>query len=467
MFDNTTRGDETASAIVPAVGRLKPFEGHLTGSIMKFQAARGTRDFYPADMAVRNWITDTWRRVSLRNGFEEIDGPIFESLDLYRAKSGDEIVSELFHFTTRGGQEYAIRPEMTPTLARMIAARANALPRPIKWFCVPRLCRAERPQRGRLREFFQWNIDIVGVDEPLADAECIFVMIDFIREVGLTPADVVMKINSRALVAALLEARGFTADRHPDIYPVLDKRDKLPAEAFEEILDRVTRSDDERSVLRRIGEARGPEGLDAVAEIAGENESATRELERIHRVLALLTTMGVREYCRFDMGVVRGLAYYTGVVFEGFGQGSFNRAICGGGRYDELLGIVGGPAMSGIGFGTSDVVIGEVLNELGRLPAEASISKRVDLFVIDADPSLFEDVLTIVTRLRQGGVAAEFSYRRQALGKQLKQANAGGASRAVIVGQEYAQRRAVVVKNLRTGEQTEKPLDALLSDPLA
>ncbi|MEP0842849.1 MAG: ATP phosphoribosyltransferase regulatory subunit, partial [Phycisphaerae bacterium] len=155
---------------------------------MKFQNPKGTRDFYPEDMAVLNWIMDGWRRVSLRNGFEEYEGPIFEYLDLYKAKSGEGIVSELFHFEDRGGRALAIRPEMTPTLARMVAARAQSLPRPIKWFTLPRLCRAERPQRGRLREFFQWNADILGADEVLADAECIFTALDFFREAGLTPA---------------------------------------------------------------------------------------------------------------------------------------------------------------------------------------------------------------------------------------------------------------------------------------
>ena len=194
---------------------------------MRFQCPRGTRDFYPDAMAVRNWIADAWRRVSLRSGFEEYDGPIFETLDLYRVKSGDAIVSELFHFADRGGREFAIRPEMTPTLARMVAARAASLPRPVKWFCTPRLCRAERPQRGRLREFFQWNIDILGEGGLIADAECIFVAADFFREVGLTADHVAIKINSRELVRCLLNSAGIDPGRHDEIYAVLDKRDVL------------------------------------------------------------------------------------------------------------------------------------------------------------------------------------------------------------------------------------------------
>jgi len=434
---------------------------------MTFQAVRGTRDFYPAGMAVRNWIVDAWRRVSARNGFEEYDGPIFEHLDLFRAKSGEGIVSELFHFKDRGDRELAIRPEMTPTLARMINARAQALPRPIKWFSVPRLCRAERPQRGRLREFFQWNIDVVGVDDVLADAECILVAVDFFREAGLEPSDVVLKINSRSLLSALLAARGFALERHQDIFAVLDKRDKLPPEVFAEKLQRITHSGCECTTLDAIGQASGRTGLASLEEMAAGNPAAEAELARLRALFELLATMGIADYCDFDMAVVRGLAYYTGVVFEGFGKAGLKRAICGGGRYDHLLEALGGPAMPGTGFGISDVVVLDLLSERGRLPADVRASKRVDLFLIDADASLFGEALALAARLRQGGYHAEFSYRRQGVGKQLKQASGNNAARAVIVGAEYTDRRVLSVKDLATGRQIEVPVDTFLVDPLA
>ena len=433
---------------------------------MKFQRVRGTRDFYPEDMAIRNWIVEKWRQVSLRNGFEEYDGAIFEYLDLFKAKSGDEIVGQLFHFRTRGDDELAIRPEMTPTLARMIAARAQALPRPIKWFSLPRVCRAERPQRGRLREFFQWNVDIVGVDSEIADAECIFVAVDLFRDVGLTPADMVMKINSRALLAALLTARGFAPERHPEIYVVLDKRDKLEPEAYVEMLGKVTRDEKERADVDAIVKATGEEGLAAIERLVAGNDAAEVEFTRLKKVFGLLGVMGVGDYCAFDMSIVRGLAYYTGVVFEGFGRGGLQRAICGGGRYDELLKVVGGPPMSGIGFGTSDVVIQDVLNDLDRLPPEARETGRTDLFVMDADKALFDVVVELVARLRRQGWRAEFSYRRQNIGKQFKQAAGRKAARAVVVGAEYEARKAVSVKDLATGEQTEMSLEAFLADPM-
>ena len=432
---------------------------------MKFQAPKGTRDFYPADMAVRNWIFDAWRRVSLRHGFEEYDAPIFESLDLYRAKSGDGIVSELFHFRDRGDREFAIRPEMTPTLARMIVAKAQSLARPIKWFSMPRLCRAERPQRGRLREFFQWNIDIVGTDDVLSDAECLLVAVDFYREIGLTPEHMVLKINSRSLLAALLEAKGLGVDRQPAIFVLLDKRDKVPADAFAKMVEEVGENAAECDTLLSIGHAKGEQGLAELASIASGNERAEGELQRLHELFALLSKMGVGEYCAYDMSVVRGLAYYTGIVFEGFGKGELKRAISGGGRYDELLKTLGGPPMSGIGFALSDVVVQDVLNDFNLLPDTDSISNRPTFFLIDADETLFPEVMSIAARLRGAGHHAAFNYRRQAIGKQFKQAGASGAGWAVIVGKEFLERQVVAIKNLKSQEQIEVAVDRFLADP--
>ena len=203
---------------------------------MKIQPVKGTRDFYPQEMAVRNWIIDGWKKVSLRNGFEEYDGPIFEYLKMFQIKSGDEIVEQLFSLTDRGGRDLALRPEITPTLARMVNQKINSLPKPVKWFSVPRLFRAERPQKGRLREFLQWNIDIIGVDDVLADAEVIFTTIDYLRQIGLTKKDIKVKISSRELLAGFLKSLGIPEQKLGDLYVLLDKSAKLPAEVFEELL---------------------------------------------------------------------------------------------------------------------------------------------------------------------------------------------------------------------------------------
>lgn len=429
---------------------------------MRFQRPKGTRDFYPGDMAIRNWIAERWRRVSVRSGFQEYDGPIFESLDLYRQKSGDQIAGELFHFVDRGGREFAIRPEMTPTLARMVAARAPSLPRPIKWFSVPRLCRAERPQRGRLREFFQWNIDIIGEDDCLADAECIFVMADFCREVGLTDEHFVIKIGSRALLAAILDHAGIDQSSVDPIYAVLDKRDKIGPEEFVKLVDGLGLANEQRNLLIDLGEARGAEGIERIRDLVGDHPAGRQRLAELERLFALLGAFGVGDCCRFDMGVVRGLAYYTGVVFEAFGKGGLKRAICGGGRYDRLLGELGGAELSGVGFATSDVVIQDLLEELDLLPSLPSVT---DVFVIDAEPQYFEQVLSLATGLRARNVVTTYSYKRQGVGKQLKQAAAQGARRVVIVDAAFDQDRRVQLKDMESGTQRPVTIESLMEDP--
>ena len=429
----------------------------------KFQAPKGTRDFYPPDMALRNWIADCWRRVSLRNGFIEYDGPTFEQLDLYRVKSGQEIVSQLFHFTDRGGRELALRPEMTPTLARMVAARAQSLPKPIKWFCMPPMFRAERPQRGRLREFIQWNIDILGEADVIADADCVFVIVDFFRELGLTPEQVSVKINSRALLAAILGGRGFAGQTLDQVYAVLDKRDKLPDEAFVEAVEELS-GDDERkkTTLLALGDAKGAGGLESVRSLVAGDQEGLRHHGELAQTFELLEAMGVGEYCTFDMGVVRGLAYYTGIVFEAFGRGGLQRAICGGGRYDRLLENLGGPPMGGVGFAVSDVVTQDLLTEFSLEP---KLSPAGTFFLIDADPALFGRVLSLTAELRQRNVPAVFSYKRQSLVRQLKQASGRGAARVIIIDQDTAAHDRIAVKDMLRGVQISLPVASLLDDP--
>lgn len=428
---------------------------------MHFQAIKGMRDFYPQDMEVRNHIFRAWRQVSLRNGFVEYDSPILESLDLYRAKSGDQIVEQLFHLTDRGGRELAIRPEMTPTLARMINARASSLPRPIKWFCMPRLCRAERPQRGRLREFFQWNIDIVGAEDALADAEAIFVAVDLFRWFGLTHEQVEVRINSRRLLGRMLSYVGIEPDGLDSLYALLDRRDKIPAAKFQEMLSQVVPDPEIRA---SVADAMHHSSIEEIRRARDWNNATIEALDELERVFEWLDRLGVADYCRFDTGVVRGLAYYTGVVFEAYGRGGLKRAVCGGGRYDDLLRLLGGPKLSGVGFATSDVVIQDLLEEFGLLGGETDVG--ADVFVIDADPELFPEAVRLVGRLREKGLHTEFSYRRQGVGKQLKAASAANCPAVVLLGDETRTRNSVTLKDLRTGEQTEISLSEFAADPV-
>jgi len=274
------------------------------------QAPRGTRDFYPEDMAKLRWLFDQWRDVSLRHGFEEYDGPSFEHLDLYTLKSGDEIVSQLFSFEDRGGRSLALRPELTPTLARMIAVKANALPRPIKWFSIPRSCRAERPQKGRLREFFQWNIDIVGSGEVLTDAECIFVLLDFLRGVGLGPDLVELRVNSRFVVSTLLVDAGIAMDRHEKMYALMDKYEKLTGSEFDAFAKDTGISANELASVKALLQVPDLSALETLAK-SDESRAEIAKMKELHSDLEIF---GVGDYFVYKPSVVRGLAYYTGIV---------------------------------------------------------------------------------------------------------------------------------------------------------
>lgn len=415
---------------------------------MKIQAPPGMRDFYPDDMRLQNWLFDAWRRTSRAFGFQEYEGPIFESLDLYTVKSGPEIVSQLFNFGDRGGRRFAIRPEMTPTLARMVAARANALPRPIKWFSIPRMCRAERPQRGRLREFFQWNVDVLGADDPLADAEVIATAISFLRSVGATAADFVVELNSRGLAAARLESLGLRPEDTAPAFDLIDKVDRLPPAEFER---QWTAAFGDRLSLDRL--QREFLETDPLADSSGHPQQAA-----FRAVWEQLGRLGVQEFCRPNAKLARGLAYYTGVVFEIRDRGGRLRALAGGGRYDNLCELLDGPPIGGVGFGMGDVPILEFLRDLNRLP---SVSHRVDVFVIDASEGAFPAVLQAVARLRDSGLIVEFSYKRAALGKQLKQAASLNARFAILIDAERHAAGHVTIKDMSTGEQSDESLDAV------
>ncbi len=428
---------------------------------MKIEAVKGTRDFYPEEMRLRNRIMDAWRRVSLRNGFEEYDAPIFEYLDLFTAKSGPEIVEQLFNFTDRGGRLLAIRPEITPSLARMVNAKISALPRPIKWFSMPRLCRAERPQKGRLREFFQWNIDVIGEDSELADVECIYVAIDALKELGLTQADVAVRYSSRAMLSAVLTGYGLDAAKIAETMTVLDKRSKIPPEAFTEMLVKTIDNQAVRTGLMKFLDFKDLDALSAETLAADIGIAASADLvtavEKLRAFRRALADFGIATWCRYDTGVVRGLAYYTGVVYEVFDAGQSLRAVAGGGRYDNLLEVLGGPKVGACGFGMGDVVLGILLQEKGKIPASAQ-SAALDYYVIDGEGVPLDKVLAVVSALRSKGLSADFSYKRQAMGKQIQSANRRGARKVLIVRSD-----GLAVKDLTTGAQAETTLDALLA----
>ena len=415
---------------------------------MKIQPVKGTRDFYPSEMAVRNWIIDGWKKVSVRNGFEEYDGPIFEYLKMFQIKSGDEIVEQLFFLQDRGGRDLALRPEITPTLARMVNQRINSLPKPIKWFSVPRLFRAERPQKGRLREFFQWNIDIIGEDSVLADAEVIFTTVDYLREAGLTQHDIKVKISSRKLLASSLQKIGIQDKQLASLYTLLDKYRKIPTDTFTEALaEQVPDS----AIVGKIIDFMKAKTLSEVLEIIGSDKAVQQAIDELSQLKELLEQMGIWHYCEFDQSIVRGLAYYTGVVFEVHEATGELRAICGGGRYDNLLHDFGGPKISATGMGFGDCVFEILLREKGLLDKQLT-KQKLFCFVAFADESYKDAAIQIAMKIRSTGLAANFSYKASKLGKQLKQASEQNTEKCIIIGDEYKDNK-LVIKNMASGEQ--------------
>ena len=437
---------------------------------MKIPPVKGTRDFYPPDMAVRNFIIDGWKKVSLRNGFEEYDGPIFEYLKMFQIKSGDEIAEQLFSLKDRGGRELALRPEITPTLARMVNQQISSLPRPIKWFSVPRLFRAERPQRGRLREFFQWNIDIIGVEDVLADAEVIFTTIDYLRSVGLTKKDVRVKISSRKLLAEFLKKIGVNEKRFEPLYLLLDKYSKIPKETFEKLLEEQVPDVDLISKICSFMETRKVSDIKAVVP---DTDYVRDALDEIVLLFDNLDRMNVGKFCEFDASIIRGLAYYTGIVFEVLDAKGDLRAICGGGRFDNLLSDFGGPEIPATGMGMGDCVLEVLLRQKDLLP-DGLDSKQLDYFIAYVPVITFDnkdgtvrttpedEAVALTANLRSKGFSTEFTYKGIGLAKQLKEASDKNAKKCIIIGEEFNAGK-LVVKDMATGKQDLIDLDKFLA----
>jgi histidyl-tRNA synthetase len=402
---------------------------------MRFQVLPGFRDFFPEDLAVRRWIESAWHAASRAAGFQEFDGPVLEALELFTQKSGEEIAGQLYTFVDKGERAVALRPEMTPTLARMIASRAGGLARPVKWYCVPEFYRYEKPQRGRLRAFYQWNVDVLGSDEPAADAEAIAVALDALRRLGLSERDVGVRINDRRFVARTLRELDVPEAQDAEVLAVVDKleRDKGAGARLEALVG-AARAAEIGRMCASYPLARAPE-LGAVLEAARD--------------------FGIQSALAPDFRIVRGLAYYTGPVWEIFDAGRTLRAVAGGGRYDKLIEAMGGPPMPALGFGMGDVVLGALLADKGLVP---KTPPRVEVVVVPITAELAGAARRIVATLRARGVSAEAPYGAAKVGRALKAADAAGASRVVIVGPDEWKDGNVVVRDLASG--TEKTVRA-------
>ncbi|MHC4908998.1 MAG: histidine--tRNA ligase [Planctomycetota bacterium] len=430
----------------------------------KYQAPKGTRDFYPPEMAVRRHLERLWREVSVRHGFDEVDGPTYEHLELYTVKSGEGIVSELFSFRRSGGEtDYALRPEFTPSLARMVAARGSQLPKPIRWFSMPSMFRAERPQRGRLREHIQWNLDILGDETPRADADLIALAADFLAEAGLTPDDVRIRISHRDVVSRLFDSVGVNDANRDGAFALLDRRDKTSEEEFQKQAAELGLDAAAVERLNTLARTNCPATTDMDA-LASMLDLDAADLESLGALRAELDAVDVLGWCQWDLGIVRGLAYYTGVVFEVHEAAGKERAIAGGGRYDELVELFNGPPTSAVGFAMGDVVIRLVLEDRGLLDAADSYLPRPDAFVISAGDDLAESALRpLVARLRRAGLHVRTTGRAtRNVGKLLGEAGKARARLAVILGSELADGQ-VQVKDLDGGDQQTIAIDDLES----
>src|SRR2546423_4462809 len=420
-------------------------------------ALPGFRDFYPEQLATRNYLMSVWRDVARRYGFVEYDGPPLEPLDLYTKKSGDEIVGQLYTFTDKGDRQVALRPEMTPTLARMISAKASSMRKPIRWFSVPQLFRYERQQKGRLREHFQLNVDILGEASVAADAELLAVAIDVVRALGLTSQDVRARVSDRGLLTALLSHVGVKKSELPAVFAAIDKAGREPRDVT---LAKVEKAVTDAEARRGGGGIlRNATGLYAAPDEFADSPKGGEAISQMREYVGFLGALGVGEWVDFDLSIVRGLAYYTGKVFELFDAKGEFRAICGGGRYDDLLATIGGVDLPALGFGMGDVVLTEVLRARNLLP---SAEFGTEYWVAAEDDSLLAEVMAVAGRLRAKSRSVEYALKSQTLSRQLKTASSAGVKNVVLLRRDDYANGNVTLKTLADGSERSVALDVFL-----
>ncbi|MGD0651856.1 MAG: histidine--tRNA ligase, partial [Verrucomicrobiia bacterium] len=406
----------------------------------------GFRDFYPETLAIRRYIFGKWRDAARRYGFREYDGPPLEPLELYTQKSGEEIVGQLFNFIDKGEREVALRPEMTPTLARMVGAHHRDYKKPIKWFAIPQLFRYEKQQRGRLREHFQFNADIIGESDISADAELIALAIDTLRSFGLTEKDFVVRISSRVEWQQCFFDVGLDQSKHYATFQAIDKLEREPLQTT-------------RGKLSALGLS--IEAVDRVLAFAGQKSFAQQA--SVQPVFSILQASGLGKFCELDYRIVRGLAYYTGIVWEIHDRKGELRAIAGGGRYDNLVNRICQIDLAEIrpatGFGMGDVVLTELLKDRGLLP---KTDWGLDCYVVITSEGLRDIALVQIHDWRDAGLAIDYGLTTAKVGKQFQAAAASGARFAVIFGTEEWQAQEVKLKNLVSGVEERVKMSAVV-----
>jgi histidyl-tRNA synthetase len=417
---------------------------------------RGTRDFYPEDLRLRSWLFEHFREVARRFAFEEVDAPVVEHAALYQRKAGEEIVDQLYHFVLHD-RHLALRPELTPSLARMVIARQGALRMPLRWFSIPQCWRYERMTRGRRREHYQWNMDVWGEPDVTAEAELIAALFAATDALGLAPGEVRLRVNHRRLLEEAVRRVDPRDEAFQRICVVLDKLDKLGAEA---VVEQLTGAEIGLSAgaARDLVGGLGARSLDDAARLAGPSSPALAELRRL---LELLDAYGLADRVDYDASVVRGLAYYTGVVFEARDAGGKLRAVAGGGRYDRLLESLGGRPLPAVGFGFGDAVIHELLAERGKLP---ELPRRIDALVYPFTDAERPASMKLARALRARGETVELMLGSVKPKRALADADRAGAVRIYLVGPDELRRGVAKVRELATGREEDVPLPASLQE---
>jgi histidyl-tRNA synthetase len=413
---------------------------------------RGMRDYYPDVYNRLSYIFRAWRETAVSYGFEEFDGPVIETLDLYKIKSGEEIVKQLYNFFDKGGRELALRPELTPSLARMVSKVQNQISKPMKWFSIPRCMRYEKPQKGRLREFFQFNVDILGEDNEMADLEVISVAIDSLIRLGLGSNDFVVKINNRNFVSEFFAELGIDKVSTGALYKIIDNARKLQKKMTMMQMDELGLTAKQKAGLEMYLNLERAEELER---LKGENSGR----ESLLRLFSLIKIAGVQDYCEFDTAIVRGLDYYTGTVFEIFDRSEKMRAVCGGGRYNNLLKEISGVEIPACGFGMGDVVLGEILSDKGIFP---EYQRQIEYFLVRVSDNELELLLKVARSLRLRGFSVEYTYRLIPVKKQMARASRIPAKRVLIFGADEIAQGRLVEKDLSTGIETQVEIQSYL-----
>jgi len=419
------------------------------------QPPKGTRDFYPADLALRNWLFAIFRDTARRYGFQEFDGPILESEELFVRKQGEEIVDQLYNFEDKGGRRVCLRPEMTPTLARMILARNQELAKPLKWFSLSQCFRYERMSRGRKREHYQWNLDIVGEESLLAEVEIISAIASALLKIGLKDNEFIIGLNNRILMQDLFQCLKIPPSRYLEVIMIIDKKDKVESQILRDLLKQKDLTESQLNALEEVLNFRD---LALVKNFLEKNNGPLQGYQMLASLFRDLSHSPAKNMCKFEMGIVRGLSYYTGTVFEVYDTEKQFRAICGGGRYDRLLETLGGQPQPAVGAGFGDVVILEILQAKQRLPG---LDFSVDDFIIPFSDEQVPLALNLAARLREKNRVVDLALGLKKLKKNMADANRRKAKRVILVAPDELRYGQVVVKDMLTGQEEKISLESL------